>query len=175
MLKVERERIELTCTWPTVCWWVRITFQKRPSVKVSRFSSQKLLSIFVLWTHLPHSARKHRLETFESRTARALAPLCSYFVSFNTGYRLLLIIILTWIASNACCTLKFKSLLVACHHRNYLCCHLPTRGRLGIKLGDVDTSQTYLYFFLLHASFGDIAICFDALSYHLQHIWELTY
>ena len=26
----------------------------------------------------------------------------------------------------------------------YLCCHLPTRGRAGTKLGDVDTSQTYL-------------------------------
>ena len=27
-------------------------------------------------------------------------------------------------------------------------------------------------FFLLHASFGDIAICFARLSYHLQHILD---
>ena len=27
-------------------------------------------------------------------------------------------------------------------------------------------------FFLFHASFGDIITCFDALSYHLQHIWD---
>ena len=24
------------------------------------------------------------------------------------------------------------------------CYHLPTRGRVGVKLGDADTSQTYL-------------------------------
>jgi hypothetical protein len=33
----------------------------------------------------------------------------------------------------------------ACHLKNYfLCYHLPTRGRAGVKLGDADTSQTYL-------------------------------
>ena len=32
----------------------------------------------------------------------------------------------------------------ACHLKNYLCYHLPTRGRAGVKLGDVDTLQTYL-------------------------------
>jgi hypothetical protein len=37
-----------------------------------------------------------------------------------------------------------KIVLVACHLKNYLCYHLPTRGRVGVKLGDVDTSQTYL-------------------------------
>jgi len=36
-----------------------------------------------------------------------------------------------------------KIVLVACHLKNYLCYHSPTRGRAGIKLGDVDTSQTY--------------------------------
>jgi hypothetical protein len=33
----------------------------------------------------------------------------------------------------------------ACHLKNYFFCyHLPTRGRVGVKLGDADTSQTYL-------------------------------
>jgi hypothetical protein len=33
----------------------------------------------------------------------------------------------------------------ACHLKNYFFCYnLPTRGRAGVKLGDVDTSQTYL-------------------------------
>ena len=36
------------------------------------------------------------------------------------------------------------------HQKKYFY-HLPTRGRAGIKLGDVDTSPTYLYFSLLHA------------------------
>ena len=53
--------------------------------------------------------------------------------------------------------------------------HLPTRGRAGIKLGDVDTSQTYLKFLLAPCFFCDIATCFDALSCLLHHIWELTY
>ena len=34
-------------------------------------------------------------ETVESWTARALAPLCSYFAKLNTRYRLLLVIVLT--------------------------------------------------------------------------------
>src|SRR3954469_13882014 len=42
--------------------------------------------------------------------------------------------------------LKVLIWLVSCHHINYACYHLPTRGRAGIKLGDVDTSQTYLQF-----------------------------
>src|SRR4051812_29643827 len=40
-------------------------------------------------------------------------------------------------------TMKSPIWLIACHHRNYSCCHLPTRGRAGVKLGDVDTSKTY--------------------------------
>jgi hypothetical protein len=33
----------------------------------------------------------------------------------------------------------------ACHLKNYFFCyHLPTRVRAGVKLGDADTSQTYL-------------------------------
>ena len=30
------------------------------------------------------------------------------------------------------------------HFINYLFYHLPTRGQVGIKLGDADTSPTYL-------------------------------
>jgi hypothetical protein len=35
-------------------------------------------------------------------------------------------------------------IVIACHLKNYSFYHLPTRGRAGVKLGDVDTSQTYL-------------------------------
>jgi hypothetical protein len=32
----------------------------------------------------------------------------------------------------------------ACHLKNYFFCdHLPTRGRVGVKVGDADTSPTY--------------------------------
>ena len=44
--------------------------------------------------------------------------------------------------------------------KNYLCYHFPTRGRAGVKLGDADTSQTYLYFLILHACFLPIALYF---------------
>ena len=30
------------------------------------------------------------------------------------------------------------------HQKLFVCYHLPTRGRAGVKLGDVDTLQTYL-------------------------------
>ena len=99
-----------------------------------------------------------------------LAPLCSYFASFNTRYRLLLVIVLTWIAHLTCCTLKFLYLLLACHHRNYLCCHLPNRGRAGIKLGDVDTSQMYikvpcLYWWLCYMFFHTFIPFYTYLDY----------
>src|SRR4051812_36923064 len=54
----------------------------------------------------------------------------------------------------------FLIMLVACHLKNYLGYHLPTRERVGIKLWDVDTSQTYLYFLLVTCFFIDISICF---------------
>ena len=36
-----------------------------------------------------------------------------------------------------------KVMQVACHYRNYSFYRLPTRGRVGTKLGDADTSPTY--------------------------------
>ena len=48
---------------------------------------------------------------------------------------------------------------------------LPILEKARIKLGDVDMSLTYIFFFV-HACFGDIVICFDALSYGSQHIWD---
>src|SRR3990170_8072723 len=38
--------------------------------------------------------------------------------------------------------------------------HLPTRGRAGIKLGDADTSPTYLYFLIVSCYY---IICFGCL------------
>src|SRR3954466_6656854 len=52
-----------------------------------------------------------------------------------------------------CFTFQILIWLLACHHRNYACYHLPTRGRAGIKLGDVDKSKCIYNFCLLHACF----------------------
>ena len=40
------------------------------------------------------------------------------------------------------------------------CYHLPTRWRAGIKLGDADTSPTYLPFLMFHAWLYIRATCF---------------
>ena len=78
---------------------------------------------------------------------------------------------LTLIGSLACCTLKFKSLLVACHHKNYLGCHYLLEDEQELSLGTLIRPKRIYNFCLFHACFGDNAICFDALSYHLQLIW----
>jgi hypothetical protein len=57
----------------------------------------------------------------------------------------------------------------------FFCYHLPTRGRVGVKLGDVDTLQTYLYFLMLHACFTPIAICFVYTLWHFYDLFRLTY
>jgi hypothetical protein len=59
-----------------------------------------------------------------------------------------------------------KIVLAACHLKNYFCYHLPTRGRVGVNLGDADTLQTYLSFLMLHACFTPIALCFVYTSWH---------
>ena len=33
-------------------------------------------------------------------------------------------------------TIVLIKIMIACHFRNYLCYRLPTRGRVGTKLGD---------------------------------------
>jgi hypothetical protein len=59
----------------------------------------------------------------------------------------------------------------ACHLKNYLFCyHLPTRGRAGVKLGDADTSQTYLNFLMLHACFYTICLVFRYTLWHFNAI-----
>jgi hypothetical protein len=59
----------------------------------------------------------------------------------------------------------------AYHLKNYFFCyHLPTRGRAGVKLGDADTSQTYLSFLMLHAYFYTICLVFRYTSWHFYAI-----
>jgi hypothetical protein len=54
----------------------------------------------------------------------------------------------------------------ACHLKNYFFCyHLPTREWAGVKLGDADTSQTYLWFLILHACFYTICLVFHYTSW----------
>src|SRR3954462_10929168 len=65
-----------------------------------------------------------------------------------------------------CFTSKSLYGCVACHHRNYACYHLPTRGRVEIKLGDVNTSQTYLQFLLVPCMFCVTLPCFAGTFIH---------
>jgi hypothetical protein len=52
----------------------------------------------------------------------------------------------------------------------FFCYHLTTRGRAGVKLGDADTSQTYLKFLMLHACFYTICLVFRYTSWHFYAI-----
>jgi hypothetical protein len=45
------------------------------------------------------------------------------------------------------------------------CYHLPTRGWAGVKLGDADTFQMYLYFLMLHACSYTISLVFCYTSW----------
>ena len=50
--------------------------------------------------------------------------------------------------------------------------HLPTRGRVGIKLGDVDTSPTYLYFFIVPYCYIIILGCFTIILLSFYIIFD---
>ena len=47
--------------------------------------------------------------------------------------------------------------------------HLPTRGRAGVKLGDVDTLQMYLQFLMFHAGFYPLSCVLSTLwsTFHM--------
>ena len=68
---------------------------------------------------------------------------CLLIIYLLANYRLL-----TWITSFITCALQYyliKIMIVACHLRNYFVfIVLPTRGRVELSLGMLDTSQTYL-------------------------------
>ena len=52
-------------------------------------------------------------------------------------------------------------------HQKLCFYHLPTRGRAGIKLGDVDTSPTYLYF-IVPRYYTIILGCFISIFFALS-------
>ena len=53
-------------------------------------------------------------------------------------------------------------------HQKFYFYHLPTRGRAGIKLGDADTSPTYLYFLIVPCYY---IICFGCLMGFTIHFY----
>ena len=53
-------------------------------------------------------------------------------------------------------------------HQKFCCYHLPPRGRVGIKLGDVDTSPTYLKFLIDPCYY---IICFGCLMGFIIHFY----
>src|ERR1041385_1465766 len=67
---IEREWISLTCTWLVVSGRVQIRLHKCETL-VDIVLNNKKFSLS--YSQIPLLARKHHLETFESRTARALA------------------------------------------------------------------------------------------------------
>ena len=56
------------------------------------------------------------------------------------------------------------SMLGSIPHQKFCFYHLPTRGRAGIKLGDADTSPTYLKFLIVPCSYIIILGCFTIIS-----------
>ena len=54
-------------------------------------------------------------------------------------------------------------------HQKFCFYHLPTRGRVGVKLGDADTSPTYMLFYYQSWMFYNHFIVI------LYHFWVLTY
>jgi hypothetical protein len=63
-----------------------------------------------------------------------------------------------------------KIVLVHVTSKIILCYHLPTRGRAGVKLGDADTSQTYLQFLMIHACSYTICLVFCYTSWRFYAI-----
>ena len=51
-------------------------------------------------------------------------------------------------------------------HQNFYFYHFPTRGRVGVKLGDADTSPTYLQFLLVPCCYIINLGCFIIILYH---------
>ena len=62
-------------------------------------------------------------------------------------------------------------------HQEFYFCHLPTRGRAGIKLGMLDTSPPYLAFFIVPCYYiigFRCFICINMLFYMISRTNLLT-
>ena len=115
---------------------------KRPCVKVSRLSSQQLFSIFKLSTFLTlHGITIWRHSIHGQRELFYLYVLALLVSILDIDSCLILLCLRLYVLI---VVLNVLLVLVACHQIFYLGYHLPTWGRAGIKLGDADTSQTYL-------------------------------
>ena len=57
-------------------------------------------------------------------------------------------------------------------HQKFCFYHLPTRGRAWIKLGDADTSPTYLYFFIVPCYYIIYFGCFICINMLFYIIFE---
>ena len=142
VLKVERERIILTCAWLVVSGWVKIRFQRRPSVRFSRLSSQ-LKNI--LWSQpISHFLHANTILIHSSHGQRELLHL--YVLTLlNTILDINSFLLLSWLELHTSLALLWSSsLCVSMSPQKLLCYHLSTRGRAEIKIGDVDMSHTYI-------------------------------
>lgn len=142
VLKIERERIILTCAWLVVWGWVKIRFRRRLSVRFSRLSSQ-LKNI--LWSQpISHFLHANTIWRHSSHGQRELLHL--YVLTLlNSILDIDSCLLLSWLELHISLALLWSSYMcVSMSPQKLLCYHLSTRGRAEIKLGDVDTSQTYL-------------------------------
>ena len=130
-------------------------------MKVSRLSSQQLFSIFKLSTFLTlHGITiwRHSIHGQQELFDLYILTLLVSILDMDSCFILLCLHLYILIA-----LLDVLPVLVACHHKNYLCYHLPTRGRAGLSLGMLIRLKRIYNFCLFHAYLCDFAICFDAL------------
>jgi hypothetical protein len=122
-----------------------------------------LLNLKVSYAFMFSSLMKDKLKTICYVFPYDLNTRLTFTVSFSWSFVCVIFHVITWLLSffyqdyifhahvlssliPALNALHRWSRLCRCMapQKLFLCYHLPTRGRAGVKLGDVDTSQTYL-------------------------------
>jgi hypothetical protein len=122
-----------------------------------------LLNLKVSYAFMFCYSKKDKLKTICYVFSYDLNTCLTFIVSFSWSFVCVLFHVITWLLSffyqdHIFHAHVLSSLILAhnayiygldcvgaCHLKNYFFCyHLPTRGRAWVKLGDADTSQTYL-------------------------------
>ena len=112
-----------------------------------------------IWEHLCVMKMKHSLTIWFCRDELYLAMLFwEDMIALISMLEVLLFLMSIWtfilnhLDLNIHATIKKITLWImlgSIPHQKFCFYHLPTRGRAGIKLGDVDTSPTYLQFLIV--------------------------
>jgi hypothetical protein len=122
-----------------------------------------LLNLKVSYAFMFCSLMKDKLKTICYVFPYDLNTRLTFIVSFSRSFVCVLFHVITWLLSffyqdyifhahilssfdpSAQCLHRWSRLCRCMSHQKlFFCYHLLTRGRAGVKLGDADTSQTYL-------------------------------